>query len=230
MIDVRKELNDNADQRYKEFNTRVVPEAKMLGVRMPAVRDIAKRICREDWRSFLNEPALFHEDHLLRALVITNAKMDPNERLDRIKGFVPEIDNWAVCDIFCSEIKVKEGPDKDRLWEYCLELIGTDDEFKMRVSAVMMLDLFLDDRHIDEVLGLLTTRYHPGYYYKMGAAWALSTCYIKHKERTERMLFVDSLDDEIRNKAVQKISDSFRVSKEDKERLKAKKRSMIPSL
>jgi len=91
---------------------------------------------------------------------------------------------------------------------------------------VMMLDHFLEDERIDEVLRLLTTKYHPGYYYRMGAAWALSFSYIKYPEKTEQALFMDSLDKDIRNKAVQKISDSFRVSKEDKERLKAKKKAL----
>ncbi|MDR1955066.1 MAG: DNA alkylation repair protein, partial [Candidatus Methanoplasma sp.] len=204
----------------------IVPGAKILGVRAPVVRDIAKRICKDDWRSFLNEPATFHEERVLKALVIANAKTDVEERLALTREFVPEIDNWAVCDIFCADWKIKKGPDKKRLWDYCLELIETDDEFMMRVSAVMMLDHFLDDEYIDEVLRLLTTKDHPGYYYKMGAAWALSVCFVKYPERTEPMLFLTSLNDEIRNKAVQKISDSFRVSEEDKERLKEKKRTL----
>lgn len=228
MIDVKKELMDHADTdaKWQDFQSTVIPGATdILGVRMPAIRNISKKICKDDWRAFLNEPVKFFEERMLRALVIANAKMEFDERLDRTKKFVSEIDNWAVCDIFCGDWKVKDGPEKERLWEYCLELIETDDEFEMRVSAVMMLAHFLDDEHIDDVLRLLTVKNHKGYYYKMGAAWTLSYCYIKYPEKTEPMLFLDSLDREIRNKAVQKISDSFRVSKEDKERLKAKKKS-----
>lgn len=227
MIDAKKELTDNADPKYREFNTGVVPGAEeIIGVRMPVIRSISKKICKDDWRSFLKEPITFYEERMLKALVIANAKMEAGERLDLTRKFVPEIDNWAICDILCGDWKVKDGPDKEMLWDYCLELIDTGDEFPMRVSSVMMLAHFLDDEHIDEVLRLLTSRYHPGYYYKMGAAWALSFCYIKYPERTEPMLFLESLDKDIRNKAVQKISDSFRVSKEDKERLKAKKKML----
>ncbi|MCL1978578.1 MAG: DNA alkylation repair protein [Methanomassiliicoccaceae archaeon] len=225
--DVKSELAALADPKYSEFNKKIIPGAEnILGVRMPAVRNISKKICKEDWRSFLDKPAFFYEENLLRGMVIAKAVMGFDERLDRIKGFVPEIDNWAVCDVFCGELEVNDGQDKEELWNYCLELIDTDDEYRMRVSAVMMLDHFLDDRHIDDVLRLLTTRYHPGYYYKMGAAWTLSYCFMKYPVKTEPMLFLDSLDGEIRNKAVQKISDSFRVSKEDKERLKAKKKGL----
>jgi len=225
LIDVKKELMSNADAKNRELQAKIIPgTGGTLGVRSPVMRDIAKRICKDDWRTFLNEPAEIFEERTLRGLVIANAKMEFDERLELTKKFVQEIDNWAVCDIFCGDWKVKDGPDKERLWDYCLELIETNDEFKMRVSAVMMLAHFLDDDHIDEVLRLLTSKYHPGYYYKMGAAWTLSYCYIKYPEKTEPMLFLDSFDKEIRNKAIQKISDSFRVEKEDKERLKAKKK------
>ena len=218
---------ENADPKHRDFSAKVIPcAAEMMGVKIPVLRGISKKICAEDWRSFLNEPASFFEERMLRALVIANAKVSFEERLDLSKNFIPEIGDWAVCDIFCGEWKVKKGPDKERLWEYCLELIEADEEFKMRVSAVMMLNHFLDDGHIDEVLRLLTTKCHQGYYYKMGAAWALSFCYIKYPEKTESALFVNTLDSEIRNKAIQKISDSFRVSKEDKERLKAKKKML----
>jgi len=227
LIDVRKELIDNADKKNSEFQARVVPGAdKILGVRTPVLREISKEICKDDWRAFLNEPVIFFEDRMLRALVIATAKMEFDERLGLAKMFIPEINNWAVCDIFCCEWNVKKGSDKGKLWEYCLELIEADDEFRMRVSAVMMLYHFLDDEHIDDVLRLLTTKYHPGYYYRMGAAWALSFSYIKYPEKTEVMLFRDTLDKNIRNKAVQKISDSYRVSREDKERLKLKKKAL----
>jgi len=227
LIDVKKELIDNSDEKRVEFQSKIIPGAEnLLGVRMATLRAISKKICDDDWRSFLNEPVEYHEERMLRALVIAKAKMDFGERMDLTKKFIPEIDNWGICDSFCMEWKLKDGPDKEILWKYCLELIETDDEYKMRVFTVMALAHFLDDEHIDEALRLLTTKYHPGYYYKMGAAWALSFCYIKYPEKTEPFLFLDSLDKEIRNKAVQKISDSFRVSKEDKERLKAKKKAL----
>jgi 3-methyladenine DNA glycosylase AlkD len=223
LIDVKKELTENIDPGYREFHAKIVPGTDdILGVRMPVLRRLAKKICGDDWMSFLDEPAGCHEERMLKALVIANAKMGFDERLGLTKMFVPEVRNWAVCDIFCGDWKVKNGPDKEILWDYCLDLIDTKDEFEMRISAVMMLNHFLDDEHIDDVLKILTNRHHDGYYYRMGAAWTLSYCYIKYPKRTEPMLFLDSLDDDIRNKAIQKISDSFRVSTEDKKRLKAK--------
>jgi hypothetical protein len=53
----------------------------------------------------------------------------------------------------------------------------------------------------------------------MGAAWALSVCYVHFPERTEDALMSERLDPEVLKKAMQKIRDSYRVSQEDKERL-----------
>ena len=226
-MNIRNELFDNADPEYKEFHTKIVSDRsrEIIGVRMPVLRGMSKRICKGEWQSFLDEPVEYHEECMLKALVIANAKMSFDERLELTKKFMPEINNWALCDIFCGDWAVKDA-DKERLWDYCMELIEIDDEFMMRVAAVMMLDHFLDDEHIDKVLDLLTMKYHPGYYYKMGAAWTLSYCYIKYPDKTEPMLFRDSLDSEIRNMSVQKISDSFRVSAEDKKRLKEQKKKL----
>jgi 3-methyladenine DNA glycosylase AlkD len=223
MIDVQKVLRENADQKYKSFQGKIVRgESEVLGVTMPVLKDLAKKICEDEWQAFLKEPAVSYEDHMLRALVIATAKMEFDERLERARDFIPEIDNWAVCDAFCSMWKMKKL-DNEKFWKFCLQLYDSEEEFKMRVAAVMMMYHFMDDWHIDEMLWQYTTRYHSGYYYKMGAAWAISTCFIKYPEKTEKVLFVDSLDKEIRNKSIQKINESFRVSEDAKERLKQRK-------
>lgn len=228
MFDVREELLNNADEKHRSFHSGLLPGTDdILGVRMPVLRNISKRICKEDWRSFIGGSPKYYEEIILKALVIANAEMDFDERFSLTKQFVPEINNWAVCDVFCGDWKIRDGPEKEILWKYCSSLMETDDEFKMRVAAVMMLAHYIDDDHIDDVLELMTTGYHDGYYYKMGAAWTLSYCYVRYPQKTEPLLFRDTLDQEIRNKAIQKISDSFRVKKEDKDRLKAKKKTLI---
>ena len=62
----------------------------------------------------------------------------------------------------------------------------------------------------------------------MAAAWAVSVCYVKFPEKTEVFLRKNLLDDFTHNKAIQKIRESYRVSKEDKERLKELRREECP--
>ena len=64
-------------------------------------------------------------------------------------------------------------------------------------------------------------------YVKMAAAWAVSVCYVKFPEKTEVFLRKNLLDDFTHNKAIQKIRESYRVSKEEKERLKELRRERV---
>ena len=63
-----------------------------------------------------------------------------------------------------------------------------------------------------------------GYYVKMAVAWAVSICYIHFPEKTQKLLKENSLDDWTHNKTIQKIRESLRISKEEKEMLKTWKR------
>ena len=66
--------------------------------------------------------------------------------------------------------------------------------------------------------------HHDGYYVKMAVAWAVSICYIHFPEKTQKLLKENSLDDWTHNKTIQKIRESLRISKEEKEMLKTWKR------
>ena len=224
--DIEERLKEYADESYRDFHSKIVPSSRIIhGVRMPTLRNMAKGISKGDWRGFLNERTYSHEGCMIRAIIVATANMSIDERIELSKMYIPEIDNWALCDIFCGDWKVKKN-ERDKLWNLCMNLIETKKEFEMRISVVMMLGHFLDDEYIDRVLEILEKYHHDGYYYKMGAAWTLSFCFIKYPERTEPVLFSEKLDNDIRNKAVQKISDSYRVEKSEKERLKAKKAAM----
>ncbi|MDR3206429.1 MAG: DNA alkylation repair protein, partial [Candidatus Methanoplasma sp.] len=145
MIDVRNEILKNADTKYKEFHTGLVPGiGRCNGVPTPALRKMAKEVCKDDWRGFLSVPSECYEETIIRALVIAGAKMDVHERLRLMEEFMPEVSNWAVCDIFCGEWTAKGEEERNALWEYCLRQIETGGEFRMRVAAVMMLVHFID--------------------------------------------------------------------------------------
>ena len=85
----------------------------ILGVRIPQLRILAKEIAKRDnWRMFVEATdTKFYEETMLQGMVIGLAKMELDERMKHISMFVPRIDNWAVCDIFCGELKtaVKKG-------------------------------------------------------------------------------------------------------------------------
>ncbi|UAL07333.1 MAG: DNA alkylation repair protein [Candidatus Methanogranum gryphiswaldense] len=227
MIDVQAEIQKRADPKYKEFNTKLVPGIKnSYGVRVPQLREITKEILKDDWECFLESESKCFEEIMLHGLVIANAKTDIEKRMFYIKKFVPTIDNWCVCDIFCGKWKLNKQ-EKSIIWNYCNEQLDSDEEFRMRFATVMIMANFMDDQHIDEILELMSIKYHPGYYYRMGAAWCISNCYIKYPEKTEPYIISGKFDPDIMNRSVQKICDSYRVGEEEKKKLRSVKKEIL---
>ena len=220
MTRILTKLKENSDPGYKKFNDKLIPNVKStIGVRVPVLRRIASEMMKEDWRSFLDEEVVVFEENMIKAIIIANAEMSSKERLALTEKFVPNVDNWAVCDLLCGDWKITQNA-IEPLWNYCNELMASDEEFKMRVAAVMMLSKFLNDDYIDGVLALLLKYSNNDYYYKMGAAWTLSYCYIEYQEKTEEVLRSGELDHEIHNFTIRKVCESRRVDDDTRQRVR----------
>lgn len=116
---IRKELLALVDHKYREFHSSLVPGAdNILGVRVPQLRLLAKEVAkREDWRAFVEAADTeYYEETMLQGMVIGWSKMELEERMKYVEMFVPRINNWAVCDIFCGELKSAVRKGKERVW------------------------------------------------------------------------------------------------------------------
>lgn len=230
ILEIKRKLENLKEEDYKAFNHNLLPGVThILGVRLPALRAIAKETAREDGKGYLeaartgiNESS-YHEEIILQGLVLGYAKLDKEERGLYLDAFVPKISNWAICDTCTMNMKFMQK-DKDYWYTYIMKYKNSREEFELRFLLVALLAHFIDEAHIDGILHICNTIDHDGYYVKMAAAWLVSICYIKFPVQTERFLNHNRMDDFTHNKAIQKIRESFRVSKEDKERLNQLKR------
>ena len=223
---VRKELEKNADPSYREFHRSLVPGLEnFLGVRVPKLREISRKAAREDYWSFAGEADReTYEELMIRGMMIGYARLTREEQRRELEKFVPLINNWAVCDCCCSTYKFMKK-DQEEWFAFLRTYAASDKEYEIRFSLVSMLDFFINEDYIDQVLEILGQVRHEGYYVKMAASWAVSICYVKFPEKTEKFLRKNLLDDFTHNKSIQKIRESYRVSKEDKERLKTLRRN-----
>lgn len=62
------------------------------------------------------------------------------------------------------------------------------------------------------------------YYVQMAVAWAVSVCYVKYPKQTHEFLKESQMDVFTHNKSIQKICESFRVTKEQKSAVRKLKR------
>ena len=226
---IREELFRLAEPEYQKFNSRLIPNRKpetMLGVRLPALRKLAAGLAKGDWRTYLETAQdKYYEEIMLQGMVIGCAKMEFGERLSYIRWFLPKIDNWAVCDSFCSGLKAVEGH-QEEMWSFIKQCLGDDRPYVVRFGTVMLLDYYMDENRVDEALGLLDCVRHEDYYVRMAVAWALSIYYVNFPGQVMPYLKQNHLDDFTYNKALQKITESRKIGKEEKERFRKMKRKI----
>lgn len=223
---VAGELQRLGDPGYKAFHEGLMPGKEMAwGVRLPDLRALAKRILREGPLEFLQEAGgASYEETMLRGIVIGGLRQPWEEKRPWVENFLPQIDNWAVCDTFCNSLKPRSPQDRREMWDFLKPLYPSGGEYRARFAAVLQLSHFVDGEHVEEGLSLLGQVRHPGYYAKMAVAWALSVWFVKFPRETEALLSQNTLDPWVQNKAVQKVRESLRVSREDKDRLLRYKR------
>ena len=223
---VRKELEGLREEDYRAFHSSLVPgKENILGVRVPKLRQIAKRISREEnWRAYLEAaPSAYYEEEMIRGLIIGYAVMPLEERLEWLRRFLPAIDNWAVCDGTCANLKVAKE-DRAAVWDFLQPYFASEKAYDIRFAAVMAMDHFKDPFYLPKALQWFDRVRHDDYYVKMGVAWAVSMFYVRFPEEVEAFLKTDHMDDFTHNKAIQKIRESRQVSSEEKERLASYKR------
>ena len=228
--EIREQLFQLSEESYKDFNRNIVPgEERMIGVRLPALRKLARETAKSSGREYLDEaaeamgPDSLHEEIMLYGMVLGYTKMEKEERAERLDRFVPLIRTWAICDTCVTGYKFMEK-EPDYWFDYLKRYETSDKEFDLRFMIISMLSHFIDDRHIDEVLRLCGYIRNDGYYTKMGVAWTVSVCYVKYPEKTRKFLESGVMDEFTHNKSIQKIRESYRVSREEKEELKKLKK------
>lgn len=225
--EIRAWLDAEAESKFQKFTSGLIPGADpILGVRIPKLRTLAKKIAKEDWRGYLDQAVCdTYEEIMLQGLVIGYAKGEINELLEYVRTFIPKIHDWSVNDCFCATFKTAQKY-REKVWDFLMLYAKSDQEFAQRVVAVMLMDHFLTEEYITRVLSVWDSLDHPGYYRKMGVAWGIATAYAKFPKETHAFLINNHLDDETYNKAIQKMIESYRISADDKEILRRMKRKL----
>lgn len=221
----RDELLALADPRRAEFTAKLTPgKDGIIGARIPDLRALARRISKGDWEGFLAEPKSGFEEEAIHGMVVALAPVTFREREALIDGFLPMVDNWATCDVFCSTLRLR--PDEEgEAWDYFASLMGTGSEYAMRLSVVARMSLFRDEPRSRMLLEDLMAHDNPGYYYRMGAAWAVAEVFARHREAAMDALGSGRLEPWTHNAAIRKICESRKSTAGDREEVRALRRN-----
>ncbi len=224
-LETRKELFSLSEDKFKEFAASLIPGCEnLIGVRIPLIRKIAKKIVKDNPIEFLdNADDIYFEETMLKGLIIGNMNEDIEIMLEQIALFVPKITNWSLCDSFCNELKIVRNH-KQRVFKFLQRYHQSNEAYEIRFAVVMLLFHYVNKQYLDDILFICDTITHDDYYVKMAVAWCLQVCFVNFPDETMAYLRQNNLDDETFNKALQKIIESLKVDKATKEVIKAMKR------
>lgn len=228
MNDVESELFELADKNYLQFHKKILnDDMPIIGIRVPEVKNYAKKLSKENsldyWLKSIKED--YYEEILLKGILIGLYKNLSIDELKRyIDYYVPKIRNWALCDTFCSGLKITNKYKKD-VWKIIKNYLKSDKEFEVRFSLVMILNYYIDEEYLNDIFKIINNVKVDAYYTKMGNAWLISYCFIKFYDETYEFYKNNcTVDNWTYNKGIQKAIESYRLTDEQKNNLKKMKR------
>lgn len=172
------------EPKYREGHIRIVnplPGRRILGVHVPEMKALAKNLARgedalgiirgleaEAWAEGDGAPGrrMTYEELVVWGLMINYMKVPWNVRAELLRRFVPVLDNWGVCDTFCSNAKWVYADEKTvrkqaykctrhELWDFMRPYWRSSDEFEVRFAVVVSMVHFLDEQWFPEVCRMI---------------------------------------------------------------------------
>ena len=211
--DVVRELNANADEKYKDFIAKLVPcidKDSIIGVRMRDLRSLAREIKKTAFLDIFNEAKFYYrEEKILYALCLFKMSQSFYKAMEALDEFLPYIDSWEVTDLVAGEIITKEAH-REAAFQKALSYVHSEDEYTIRLGLVIMNKKFNDAAYIERILDAIKTINLDTYYVYMAAAWLLCELYFTDKVKVDEFLLSEAISTEIKKMTRQKIRESLK--------------------
>ena len=225
LTELQKQLFELQDIKYRDFHSKLMPETakeKIIGIRTSVLRKFARVFAgTPESEDFLQQlPHQFYEENNLHGILISGIR-DYKDCVAQLDRFLPQVDNWATCDLIRPAVVKKHLPEflkEIRRW------LCSDHTYTIRFAAEMLMCYYLDEEFEPEYLELVCGLHSEEYYVKMMIAWYFATALAKQYEKALPFLEEQRLDAWTHNKTIQKAVESFRIKPEQKENLKRLRR------
>ncbi len=220
-------LRELRDEGYRDFHARLIPTVdptRIIGVRTPDLRRLAREVARDDELSerFLAElPHRYYEENNLHGALLCLRIKDIDGLFAELDRFLPYVDNWATCDMLSPKLFARHPDAAERK---ITEWLGSGHIYTVRFGVVSLLGFFLDERFRPEHFELLRTLKFGEYYIDMAVAWYFSFALIKQWDAALPIVESGTLDKRVHNMTIQKAVDSLRITPERKDRLRTLRR------
>ena len=223
---IEKKLLELQDLQYREFHAKLMPNVdpdRIIGVRTPQLRKLAKEIAGENYSNdFLEElPHRYYEENNLHAALINLKYKEVKGLIEQVERFLPYVDNWATCDLLSMKL-FKKYPQP--VLEKVKQWMASKHTYTVRFGIGTLMRYYLEEQFKPEYLQWVAAVDSEEYYVKMMVAWYFATALAKQYGATLPYLEKGLLPTWNHNKAIQKAVESYRITPEQKQYLRTLKR------
>ncbi len=206
-------LKDNADPQNAKFQERLIfTKYKIWGLKTPPLENFVKELIKLG-ATFDDFKFDSHEEIVMAGMFIGRSKVQKEEKIKWLKEWLNYIDNWASCDQIVGRLKGMESE-----VGFFKSLLKSDQTFIQRFGIIWLMRWNLK-KDLQATLCDILNVNNQDYYIKMAKAWTLAEGCLVDFEYTKNI--ISKIEDKfLRNKAISKACESFRVSENQKNQLK----------
>ena len=176
---ISQAVRELAEPKLAKFTAKLLPTVdpeRILGVRMPALRKLAKKLLREhpqETAEFMAAvPHDFQEEDLLHVLLLNEERNFATWRTE-ITSFLPYMTNWTLTDAVSPAcVKGRNAANLPQLERTCLDWLVDDRVYVQRLGAVVLMSLlgteYFSPEHLRAVAALAGS---DEYYVRVAVAW-----------------------------------------------------------
>lgn len=208
------------DEGYRAFQVKLVPNIPaetVIGVRTPALRQLAKTLSPAEADAFLRSlPHRYYEENLIHFFVLSRMK-DFAACVRAVDDFLPYVDCWPVSDQATPAAFRRHHAE---LLPHIRRWLASSHVYTARFAIRMLMNEYLGEDFRQEYPALVAAKIGEEYYLNMMVAWYFATALAKRYEDVLPYLEGRALGEWVHKKTIQKAVESYRISDEHKAYLK----------
>lgn len=236
---IKSFLKENADPVNAGFQERLIyTNDKIWGIKTPILENFVKEFIKAGGK-FEDFKFDSFEEVVMAGMFIGRSKVEDKQKVEWLKAWLPHVDNWASCDMIVGRLKGMQSEA-----EFFKSLLTGVHVFTQRFGIIWLMRWNLKvelDQTLQLVMQVASKRdgqicknkvccqcnklchkknnVGQCYYLQMAKAWCLAEAVLVDYDYTKSI--IANIDDKfLRNKAISKACESFRVSESQKEELR----------
>lgn len=210
---VHEFIKANRQEKDIPFAARIIcTNLPLNAVPTKKVEAFAKELAKT--HSTIDEfPLDSHDAVCLAGFALAAMKIPAKDKVKELDKLIPSFDCWGSVDCVTCRMKNLESEE-----DYFISLLKRENPFEKRVGIIWLMRFKLKSDP-KKYLPIILSCEDEHYYVKMAKAWSLAEAALANFDYTKET--IEKLSDTfIKRKAISKCCDSFRITPEQKDKLK----------